>query len=81
MLTINIAKDFEAWLKDRSYATTQRRIPAKLRKASAGLRRNVSPQGTGVLEMRDHFGPRHRIYFKQHGATFIVILAELHDGP
>ena len=37
--------------------TAQRRLVARLRKASLGNLGDVKPVGKGVVEMREHFGP------------------------
>ena len=35
---------------------------------------DVKPVGSGVYEMREHFGPGWRMYYVQRGAVLIVML-------
>ena len=53
---------------------TQRRLVARLRKASLGLMGDVKAVGDGVMKMREHFGPGWRMYYLQCGNTLIVRL-------
>lgn len=55
-------------------AHTQRRLLVRLRKASLGNLGDVEPVGTGVSEMREHFGPGWRMYYVQRGRELIVML-------
>lgn len=75
MLEIKTTDQFDAWLKGLRDGLTQRRVVARLRKASMGLLGDVKPVGEGVSEMREHFGSGWRLYFVQHGETLIVMLA------
>ena len=52
---------------------TRRRLAARLRKASFGLLGDVRPVGSGVMEMREHFGPGWRMYYVQHASVMIVV--------
>jgi putative addiction module killer protein len=58
-------------LKDK---TAQRRLAARLRKASFGNLGDAKPVGKGVSEMREHFGPGWRMYFTLRGRELIVML-------
>jgi putative addiction module killer protein len=66
--------EFDAWLKDLSDKTAQRRLVARLRKASLGNLGEVKPVGKDVVEMREHFGPGWRMYFTLRGAQLVVML-------
>jgi putative addiction module killer protein len=74
MLEIKTTDQFDAWLKGLRDGLTQRRVVARLRKASMGLLGDVKPVGEGVSELREHFGSGWRLYFVQHGETLIVML-------
>ena len=50
------------------------RLIARLRKAMLGNLGDVKPVGSGVYEMREHFGPGWRMYYVQRGAVLIVML-------
>ena len=75
MFEIKTTDQFDAWLKGLRDGLTQRRVVARLRKASMGLLGDVKPVGEGVSEMREHFGSGWRLYFVQNGETLIVMLA------
>jgi putative addiction module killer protein len=65
---------FDAWLKGLSDKTAQRRLVARLRKASLGNLGDVKPVGKGVVEMREHFGPGWRMYYTLRGDQLVVML-------
>jgi putative addiction module killer protein len=66
--------EFDAWLRSLSDKTAQRRLVARLRRASLGNLGDVKPVGKGVIEMREHFGPGWRMYFTLRGTQLIVML-------
>lgn len=74
MLTIRRTPQFDAWLGGLRDGMTQRRLVARLRKASLGNLGDVKPVGDGVYEMREFFGPGWRMYYVQRGAVVIVML-------
>ena len=45
-----------------------------MRKASFGLLGDVRPVGSGVMEMREHFGPGWRMYYVPHASVMFVML-------
>jgi putative addiction module killer protein len=49
---IKTLPEFDAWLSGLSDKTAQRRLVARLRKASLGNLGDVKPVGKGVVEMR-----------------------------
>lgn len=74
MLTIRRTQAFDAWFNGLRDGMTQRRLVARLRKASLGNLGDVKPVGEGVYEMREFFGPGWRLYYVQRGAVLIVML-------
>ena len=72
MYVIKTLPEFDAWLKGLSDRTAQRRLVARLRKASLGNLGDVKPVGKGVVEMREHFGPGWRMYYTLRGDQLIV---------
>jgi len=71
---IKTLPEFDAWLSGLSDKTAQRRLVARLRKASLGNLGDVKPVGKGVVEMREHFGPGWRMYFTLRGTQLIVMV-------
>lgn len=74
MHVIRTLPEFDAWLKGLSDKTAQRRLVARLRKASLGNLGDVKPVGKGVVEMREHFGPGWRMYYTLRGDQLVVML-------
>ena len=74
MYAIRTLPEFDAWLRGLSDKTAQRRLVARLRKASLGNLGDVKPVGKGVVEMREHFGPGWRMYYTLRGDQLVVML-------
>ncbi len=74
MYVIKTLPEFDAWLKGLSDRTAQRRLVARLRKASLGNLGDVKPVGNGVVEMREHFGSGWRMYYTLRGDQLVVML-------
>lgn len=73
--TVKLLDEFSDWLNALKDRLTRQRLIKRLRKVQMGNLGDVEPVGNGVFEMREHFGPGWRMYFVQHDATLIVMLA------
>jgi putative addiction module killer protein len=51
------------------------RIQARIERLAAGNSGDAAPVGQGVSEMRIHYGPGYRVYFKQCDRELIILLA------
>lgn len=69
--TIEYSERFDG-LRDRQ---AQARINSRIRRLSLGNPGDVRPVGHGVSELRIEHGPGYRVYFVQHGAVLVVLLA------
>jgi putative addiction module killer protein len=74
MIDVKTTPEFDEWMRGLRDGLTRRRLAARLRKASFGLLGDVQPVGSGVMEMREHFGPGWRMYYVQYGSVMIVML-------
>ena len=74
VLSIKRTDEFNAWLLGLKDGMTHRRLLARLRKASLGNLGDVKSVGSGVFEMREHFGPGWRMYYVQRDTVLIVML-------
>ena len=74
MIELKTTPEFDNWLQGIKDGLTRRRLVARLRKASFGLMGDVQSVGSGVMEMREHFGPGWRMYYVQHADVLIVML-------
>ena len=74
MITLKQTETFRKWfakLRDERAATA---ITARLDQLAFGHAGDVRPVGKGISELRIHYGPGYRVYFRQHGSTIIVLL-------
>ncbi|MBK1695043.1 addiction module killer protein [Chromatium weissei] len=74
VFTIKRTNEFAAWLNGLKDRETRVRINRRIDRASRGHFGDVKPVGSGIFEMREHFGPGWRIYYIQRDTTLIVIL-------
>jgi putative addiction module killer protein len=57
MLNIKRTEEFLAWLGKIKDGLTRRRLARRLEKAQTGHLGDTKSVGSGVFEMREHFGP------------------------
>jgi putative addiction module killer protein len=50
------------------------RIDRRIKRAARGDYGDVKPVGEGVSELRFHFGPGYRVYFKEVGGVMFLLL-------
>ena len=74
MYTILKTKEFDAWLRKLRDTKGKAKILARIKSAELGNLGDSKPVGTGVSEMRIHFGPGYRVYYKKRGRQIIVLL-------
>ena len=70
-------KQTETFRKWRTALTDKRAlgvIAARLDRLAFGHAGDALPIGDGISELRIHYGPGYRVYFKQRGNTIIVLL-------
>lgn len=66
--------EFDQWLASIKDGMTRRRLARRLERAEKGNLGDVEPVDEGVSEMREHFGPRWRMYFTQYDQFIVVML-------
>lgn len=74
MITIKTLPEFDNWLDGLKDRTTRLRLSRRIDKAQRGNLGEVKPVGSGVFEMREHFGAGWRMYYAQRGNILIVML-------
>ena len=74
---INLRKTdvFAEWLDNLKDLRARARIQARIERLAAGNAGDVQPVGAGVSELRIHYGPGYRVYFKNQGEELIILLA------
>ena len=65
---------FERWMRELRDRQAVARINARLLRIEAGQCGDLRPLVDGVLELRVHYGPGYRLYFRRQGATVVVLL-------
>jgi putative addiction module killer protein len=74
MIEIKQTETYRKWehkLKDHKAKAA---IAARLFRLANGLIGDISPVGFGISELRIHYGPGYRIYFKQNGNEIVILL-------
>ena len=74
MVKVLQTETFSRWLRRLRDKQAVSRIVARLEAAGAGHFGDVQAVGSGVSEMRIHYGPGYRLYFIRRGAEVIVLL-------
>lgn len=74
MFTILRTQEFDKWLISLKDEKGKARIVARIRSAELGNLGDVEPIGDGVSEMRVHYGPGYRVYFRKKGKVLIILL-------
>ncbi len=75
MKVIQTTQTFNGWfatLRDKAIKT---RIQVRIDRAAHGNYGDYKSVGQGINEMRLHFGAGYRLYFIEHGAEIIILLA------
>jgi putative addiction module killer protein len=66
---------YTRWFEKLRDSQARARILVRVRRLFLGNAGDVESVGEGVSERRIHYGPAYRVYFKQQGATVVVLLA------
>ncbi|TAL04814.1 MAG: type II toxin-antitoxin system RelE/ParE family toxin [Porticoccaceae bacterium] len=75
MIEIRKTSTFGQWLDGLRDLQARARIQARIERLATGNPGDVEPVGEGVSELRIHYGPGYRVYFRQRGQELIVLLA------
>ena len=67
--------EFDAWLSGMKDHVGKAQIALRLDRAAKGNFGDCEPVGGGVSEMRIHYGPGYRVYFKRRGPKLTFLLA------
>ncbi len=75
MIAVRRTEHFDQWLKGLRDSKARAKILVRLDRLKLGNPGDVEPVGDGISEMRIHYGPGYRVYFKRCGEELIIILA------
>jgi putative addiction module killer protein len=65
---------FIEWMESIKDLKTRDRIFTRLDRLEVGNPGDHSPVGSGVMELKLHFGPGYRIYFGEDGDVLVILL-------
>jgi putative addiction module killer protein len=74
MPTIRRTEEFSRWLADLRDLRARAKIVARIDRLALGNPGDVAPVGSGISEMRIHYGPGYRVYFAQRGDAIVILL-------
>jgi putative addiction module killer protein len=66
---------YAKWLDGLRDVRARARVLARVERLAAGHAGDAQPIGDGVSELRIHYGPGYRVYFKRKGQELILLLA------
>ena len=72
MAEIKKTAEFDKWLDGLRDSRAKAKVLVRIQRLAGGNPGDVAPVGEGISEMRIHYGPGYRAYYKQQGdiATF-----------
>jgi len=62
------------WIKKLKDRTGKALIYERIRRLASGNPGDVEPAGEGISELRIHYGPGYRVYYKDTGKEIIILL-------
>lgn len=74
MFLIEKTDEFDKWFRKLKDIKAKAKILLRLQRFEDGNLGDTSSVGEGIDEMRIHFGPGYRIYYKRHQARLILLL-------
>jgi putative addiction module killer protein len=74
MIEVRQIDIFRKWLDKLKDERATARIAERVRRLSEGHFGDVRLIGDRISELRIHYGPGYRVYFTQHGGTFVLLL-------
>ena len=74
MITIKQTETYRKWERKLKDSRAKAAIAARIFRLTNGLPGDVAPVGQGISELRIHYGPGYRVYFRQQGDEIILLL-------
>ena len=74
MLEVKQTATYRKWMNKLKDSKAKALIVDRVFRLANGLPGDIKSVGQGVSELRVHYGPGYRVYFKQQGNTIIVLL-------
>ncbi len=74
MIEVRQTEQFSKWLDGLRDRQARQKLTARIDRLVFGNLGDIKPVGGGLSEIRVHYGPGYRVYLKQHGEAWIVLL-------
>jgi len=74
MKEIRRSSVFDKWLKKLRDVHAIACIHERINRLASGNPGDVGPAGDGISELRIHYGPGYRVYYKDTGKEIIILL-------
>ena len=74
MLDVKQTATFRKWERKLRDQRAKALIAARIFRLANGLPGDVRSVGKGVSELRVHYGPGYRVYFKEVGMEIVILL-------
>lgn len=74
MYTVLRSKEFDVWLSGLKDRVAKARILARLISVELGNFGDAHAVGSGISELRFHFGPGYRVYYTLRGKVLVYVL-------
>jgi len=74
MKKIRRSSAYTKWLKNLRDQRARSLIFKRTKRLAMGNPGDVGPVGEGISEMRIHYGPGYRVYYKDTGKEIIILL-------
>lgn len=75
MIEIRKTTEFATWLDHLIDIQARARVLVRIERLAPGLVGDVKSVGAGISELRIHYGPGYRVYFKHKGREVVILLA------
>ena len=73
-MIIKKTEHYIKWMAALRDERAKARITSRVLRLANGNAGDVEPIGGGVSELRIHYGPGYRVYFKQTGIEIVILL-------
>ncbi len=74
MIDVRRTPEFERFMTNLRDARAKTKIVSRIGRLALGNEGDVNSVGEGISELRIHFGPGYRVYFKRRGPLLIILL-------
>ena len=71
---IKKTEQYVRWMAELRDERAQARISNRVSRLANGNTGDAQPVGEGVSEMRIHYGPGYRVYYKKIGLEIVILL-------